>query len=164
MKIWLKTALPSGNILRSTLWTPPPPQDKILRYSRFSNNHLWQPRRLWRPIFGDFDMNLHLCCAWLRSETRLSQKNWLTWGLSVFYSKGHPGWDRCPQWHLQECGWEQVEDGQGSGQLRGSGVPPAQTGWHESTLERPEGQISQHQVRTPFSQYLEICFAFCRCL
>lgn len=59
---------------------------------------------------------------------------------------GYPGRDRCPQWHLQECGREQVEDGQGSGQLRGSCVPPAQTGWHEPTLERPEGQISQYQV------------------
>lgn len=32
-------------------------------------------------------MNLHLCYAWLRSETRLSQKNWLTGGLSFFYVK-----------------------------------------------------------------------------
>lgn len=63
---------------------------------------------------------------------------------SVF--PGHSGRDRCPQWHLQECGWEQVQDGQGSGQLRGSCVSAAETGRHEPTLEWPEGQVGKHSV------------------
>lgn len=78
---------------------------------------------------------------------------------SLFVFLGHPGWDRCPQWHLQERRREQVEDGQSAGQLRGGRVPPAQAGWHESTMERPEDQIRQHQV-SKSSQLNLLTFAF----
>lgn len=78
---------------------------------------------------------------------------------SLFVFLGHPGWDRRPQWHLQERRGEQVEDGQSAGQLRGGRVPPAQAGWHESTMERPEDQIRQHQV-SKSSQLNLLTFAF----
>lgn len=102
----------------------------------------------------DYILLLHLLRSFSLSEEIVICVNS---SLSVFV--GYPGRDRCPQWHLQECGREQVEDGQGSGQLRGSGVPPAQTGWHEPTLERPEGQISQHPVSKDLSNmYKWKCF------
>lgn len=61
-------------------------------------------------------------------------------------SAGHPGWDRLSQWHFQECGGEQVEDGESAGEFGGSRVSPTQAGWHEPALERPEGQVGQHPV------------------
>lgn len=42
------------------------------------NNQLWQPRRLWLPIAGDFDMTSPQCCAWLciSRRTLVFQEKW----------------------------------------------------------------------------------------
>lgn len=87
MKIWLKTTLPSGNVLCSTLWTP---RRRVLTTKPFiilgsgiiSCDNLEDVQFLviliWSCVSAALDWAQKLDCP---------RRIWLTWGLSSFYLK-----------------------------------------------------------------------------